>query len=202
LKCFFTIRFDSQNINRNKMSIEIELRDKLSFIPEDLLQQILYGYLNNNLLDIVISKPLIVLQNAVIIENSTRRINDRRIFMSLSKSELIRFILLKTGGLKNMRWYIKLAEKNLVKIQQLLSIFTNDGCRHVFNLNNGLTHKYYSIINIPTEIYLHCTEIHSYKSYIDRIEINAFNEMKETVRINISELETAIYVSGDSEIDL
>jgi hypothetical protein len=181
------------------MTIENELRNKFASIPNEIFQNILYGYLNKNLLDILMNKRITVLQNAIIIENSSRRIDNRELFMRLSKSELITFILLKTNGLKNMHWYLKIAEINLVKIKRMLSFNKNNGSKHVFNINNGFTHKYYRIIE-SNPLYLHCIEIRYYKSSNDEIIISEYDEMKRTVCINITELENAIYISGAIEI--
>jgi hypothetical protein len=181
---------------RNKMTIENELMNEFSFIPNEIFQNILYGYLNKNLLELLMSKQIKVLQNAVILENSTRRIKKFELFMKLSKSELITFILLKTNGLKNIRWYIRSVEINSLKIQKMLSFNTNNGCKHVFNLNNGFTHKYYRVIE-SNPLYFHCLEIENYKiSNDDEIIISECREMTRTVCLNITELEKAVYISG------
>jgi hypothetical protein len=177
------------------MSIEIELKEKFAnIIPGDVFEDIMFRYLNNNLLDILLNQPFEILQNAVIIENSTRRIYDRDLIMELSKYELINFILYKTGGLKNIRSYIKRAEINLVKMKEIQ-------ISKVFNLNNGLTHKFYSIVDdvdtdhcLELDDALSCWEVKSYRRnfYESDYSIQNISDNPETVYIKISELKTAV----------
>jgi hypothetical protein len=172
-------------------------------LPNEIFENIVFGYLNDNILDFINSKSLEILQNAVIIENSSRRIVNRN-YMNLSKSELMSFILLKKTGLKNMRWYIKLAEDNLMKIQsciedQEIKSSTNRRFIHVFNLNNGFTHKYYTIIEANQE-FLNCQEIGFYKYNEKMNEVCISHSVgSEILLVNMVELKTAIYLEGHSQ---
>jgi hypothetical protein len=149
------------------MSIEIELKKKFANIPGDVFKNIMFRYLNNNVLDILLNKPFEILQNAVIIENSTRKINNRNYIMELSRYELINFILYKRGGLKNIRSYIKRAEINLVKMEEAL-------ISKVFNFNNGFTHKFYYIVDVKEDS-LQCIEL---EDALELWEIKTFRRSK------------------------
>ena len=138
------------------MSKEIEMREALKPLPEIIVMDIIYGFLNNNILGLLMNKQIDILKNAVIMENSSRRIDNRNAIMSMSRIELIHFILEKTGGLKNIRGYIQKAELNLSQIQDLQ-------LNHLFSLNNGFTHKYYIITEVSQDN-ITCLEIKQYNS--------------------------------------
>jgi hypothetical protein len=167
------------------MSKEDEI--KFAFIrrnvPEDITTAIIYGYLNNNILGLLLKTDLQILQNAVVMENLSRRITDSSVFLEMNKMQLIHAILNKIGGLKRITGYINKTHLNIVQVN-------NIKVRNLFNLNDGLTHKYYLITSI-TDDKISCHEIRQYnvKPYIP-IQVHILTDI--TQEILKSKLKTAI----------
>ena len=149
-------------------------------LPIHVVLEIVFGYLNSNILGFLMGVPFGLLQNAVIMENSSRRIVSRDAVMSLSQMDLKMFVLKKTGGLKNIRGYITRAELNSREFNDLQQ-------RHLFSLNNGLTHKFY-IITAVKEDSVSCLEINKYRKPEPIIQFISRNQ----ITIAKTTLETSI----------
>jgi hypothetical protein len=179
------------------MSKEDEI--KFAFIrrnvPEDITTAIIYGYLNNNILGLLLKTDLQILQNAVVMENSSRRITDSSVFLAMNKMQLIHAILNKIGGLKRITGYINKTHLNIVQVN-------NIKVRNLFGLNDGLAHKYYLITSI-TDDKISCHEIRQYnvKPYIP-IQAHILTDI--TQEILKTKLKTAILldVCHSIEIDI
>ena len=169
--------------------IDLEIKKIMIDIPSEIVIEIMHGYLNKNLLGILTRKSLEILQNATIMENSTRKIDNRNFIMNLSKMGLMHFMLDKSNGLKNIGFYVKKSEINLIRIYDILS-------SNVFNFNNGFTHNYYLIIKSSGD-HLSCRRINQYSMYMyggDTLNIHLASDDIEN--ISIKEIVPSIILEG------
>jgi hypothetical protein len=158
-------------------------------VPEDIATVIIYGYLNNNILGLLLKTDLQILQNAVVMENSSRRITDSSVFLAMNKMQLIHAIMDKIGGLKRITGYINKTHLNIVQAN-------NIRVRNLFNLNDGITHKYYIVTSITDDKFC-CHEIMQYsvKPYTHYLPIQVHILTNVTQEIPKFKLKTAILLN-------
>jgi hypothetical protein len=158
-------------------------------IPQDITTAIIYGYLNNNILGLLFKTDLQILQNAVVMENSSRRITDSSVFLAMNKMQLIHAILDKIGGLKRITGYIKKTQLNIIQVNTMK-------VRNLFSLNDGFIHKYYLITSITDDkISCHETSQFNEKPFIHNSNIQAHILSDIIQVIPKSKLKTAILLN-------
>lgn len=129
-----------------------------SNLPEGISQIIMHGFLDKNLLDFLLERPIEILQMAIIMEKSSRRIKSyNKNIMSFNKQELISYILNRMDDIKLIRSYIRKVEKNLYTISKLK-------IDDIICFNNGITHKYYILKKFKKDEDYYCLELSTFSA--------------------------------------
>jgi hypothetical protein len=161
-------------------------------LPESIVEIIMHGFLDKNQLEFLLGKSIEILQIAIIMEKSSRRIfeNNKNIF-KYNKRELVSYILSRAHGSKFMKSYIEKAEKNSSAIEKLK-------IDDIISLNNGFSHKYYLLKNIKDNEY-YCISLKEFSLKHQDIEfagvrVSSYNETIVTK----SNMQTAILLKTHS----
>lgn len=126
-----------------------------------------------------------VLQHAITMENSTRKVDHRSTFMIMHKIELIRYILNKTDGLKSIRTYIA---KSLSNYTRLIHINNN----YIFDFHNGYIHTTNIVTKVDTNTISFYQIEHIRSSTIKYISSVTIKKNTEEITLSKTEIKSAI----------